>query len=182
MNNLINSKDYYEILELDESATIDDIKKSYENLALKNHPDRGGDKYKFQEISEAYQILCDPDKKIEYDNIKKYSNNKLLMNYQFRNPEEVFNNFFDSFANMHISSNPFNTQRINNIFQNLQNTYPDNISFNKNVETIFSGSKKIEKTVEIINGLKTETIIETDLISGEKKYKTKSILLRNTIS
>ena len=61
-------KDYYNILEIDKSASADDIKKSYRKLAMTHHPDKGGDEAKFKEISEAYEVLSDNDKKFKYDN------------------------------------------------------------------------------------------------------------------
>ena len=61
-------KDYYNILGIDKSASADDIKKSYRKLAMTHHPDKGGDEAKFKEISEAYEVLSDNDKKFKYDN------------------------------------------------------------------------------------------------------------------
>lgn len=60
--------DYYNILGVDKTASLDDIKKAYRKLASKHHPDRGGDTAKFQEIQGAYDTLSDPDKRSEYDN------------------------------------------------------------------------------------------------------------------
>lgn len=59
---------YYEILEVDENASTDEIKKSYRKLATKHHPDRGGDAEKFKELSNAYETLSDAQKREEYDN------------------------------------------------------------------------------------------------------------------
>ena len=59
--------DYYSILGLKRNATQDDIKKAYRKLAMKNHPDRGGDSDQFAKISEAYEILSDPQKRSQYD-------------------------------------------------------------------------------------------------------------------
>jgi curved DNA-binding protein len=59
--------DYYQILGINENASQDEIKKAYKKLAMKNHPDRGGDTKKFQEISQAYDTLGDEQKRQQYD-------------------------------------------------------------------------------------------------------------------
>src|SRR5208283_327358 len=66
-------KDYYEILGVPKTAVLADIKKAYRSLALKYHPDRVPEaekkaaEEKFKEISEAYGVLSDPQKKQTYD-------------------------------------------------------------------------------------------------------------------
>ena len=55
--------DYYSTLGVGKNATDDDIKKAYRKLAMKHHPDRGGDESTFKKISEAYDVLSDPQKK-----------------------------------------------------------------------------------------------------------------------
>ncbi len=66
-----NKRDYYEVLGLDRSATDDQIKKAYRQLAKKYHPDLNpGDKQaeeNFKEVNEAYAVLSDNDKKSKYD-------------------------------------------------------------------------------------------------------------------
>ncbi len=68
-------KNYYNILGVNETASQEEIKKAYRKLAKKYHPDRrGGDKNaeeKFKEISEAYSILSDPEKRKQYDMMRK---------------------------------------------------------------------------------------------------------------
>jgi DnaJ-class molecular chaperone len=59
--------DPYSILGLDRTASPEDIKKAYRKLAVKHHPDKGGDQEKFKEISAAYEILSDEQKKANYD-------------------------------------------------------------------------------------------------------------------
>ena len=65
------SKDYYQILGVDKKASLEEIKKAYRKLALKYHPDKTkGDKAgeeKFKELSEAYQVLSDTNKRQQYD-------------------------------------------------------------------------------------------------------------------
>jgi DnaJ-class molecular chaperone len=63
-------RNYYKDLELDKSANIEDIKKSFRRLALLYHPDKDNSlsaNQKFNEINEAYQVLSDSDKRSKYD-------------------------------------------------------------------------------------------------------------------
>lgn len=70
------AKDYYDILEVPENASKDDIKKSFRAKAKKYHPDRNpGNKEaeaKFKEASEAYEVLSDDQKRQQYDTMRKY--------------------------------------------------------------------------------------------------------------
>jgi curved DNA-binding protein len=69
-------KDYYAILGLNKTASADELKKSYRRLARKYHPDMNpGDKQaeaRFKEVSEAYEVLSDPDKRKKYDQFGQY--------------------------------------------------------------------------------------------------------------
>jgi molecular chaperone DnaJ len=66
-------RDYYEILGISKSASLDEIKRAYREAALKHHPDRAPEAEKkvaeerFKEISEAYAVLSDPQKRALYD-------------------------------------------------------------------------------------------------------------------
>ena len=66
-------KDYYEILGVKKTATEAELKKAYRELAKKYHPDKNkGNKEaenKFKEISEAYAVLSDKDKREQYDRL-----------------------------------------------------------------------------------------------------------------
>ncbi|OII75081.1 hypothetical protein cand_004420 [Cryptosporidium andersoni] len=63
----VDNKKLYETLEINQDATLSEIKKAYRRLAIKHHPDKGGDQEKFKEISRAYEILSDPEKRKVYD-------------------------------------------------------------------------------------------------------------------
>ena len=69
-------KDYYEILGIGKTASEAEIKKRFRKLALQYHPDKNpGDKVaeeKFKTISEAYEVLSDPEKRQKYDQFGKY--------------------------------------------------------------------------------------------------------------
>ena len=83
--------EYYEILGVAKSATPVEIKKAYRKLALKYHPDKNdGDKAaeeKFKEISEAYAVLSDPEKKKQFDT---YGSANFHQRYS---QEDIFRNF-----------------------------------------------------------------------------------------
>ncbi|MCR5158870.1 MAG: molecular chaperone DnaJ [Prevotella sp.] len=67
----MNKRDYYEVLGISKTASEDEIKKAYRQIAIKYHPDRNpGDKEaeeKFKEAAEAYNVLHDPQKRQQYD-------------------------------------------------------------------------------------------------------------------
>lgn len=97
-------KDYYKILGVAKNATPAEIKSAYKKLAMKHHPDRGGDNALFQDIAEAYNILSDETKRAEYDNPHSgihinINNNPFGSNFNFGN--DIFNQFFQQHARQH---------------------------------------------------------------------------------
>ena len=82
------SCDPYEILGVERTATQDDIKKAYRKLAVKHHPDKGGDPEKFKEISAAYEILSDDQKRSNFDQFGTADGP------QMPDMGEMFKNFF----------------------------------------------------------------------------------------
>jgi molecular chaperone DnaJ/curved DNA-binding protein len=70
------TKDYYDILGVDEDASSSEIKKAYRSLARKHHPDRNPDdsnaEERFKQIQEAYSVLSDDEKRRQYDQRRKF--------------------------------------------------------------------------------------------------------------
>ena len=68
---MAEKRDYYEILEVTKTATVEEIKKAYRKKAIQYHPDKNpGDKEaeeKFKEAAEAYDVLSNPEKRSRYD-------------------------------------------------------------------------------------------------------------------
>lgn len=93
-------KDYYAILGVPRDATQEEIKRAYRRLALKYHPDRNpGNKEaeeKFKEISEAYEVLSDPEKRYVYDTYG-YSGLKSSGYKGFEDISDIFKTFSDIF-------------------------------------------------------------------------------------
>lgn len=61
-------QDHYQTLGVDRTASADEIKRAYRRLASQHHPDKGGDKTRFQQIQQAYDVLGDHSRRQQYDN------------------------------------------------------------------------------------------------------------------
>lgn len=63
----IDTESLYKELGVEKNASQEDIKRAFKKLAIKHHPDKGGDQEKFKELCKAYEILSDPEKRRNYD-------------------------------------------------------------------------------------------------------------------
>lgn len=63
----VDTQKLYDVLGVEKSADAKEIKKAYRKLAVKHHPDKGGDEHLFKEINAAYEILSDEEKRSLYD-------------------------------------------------------------------------------------------------------------------
>jgi len=94
-------RDYYEVLAVERTATDEEIKKAYRKLAVKYHPDKNpGDKTaedQFKELGEAYEVLCDPQKRELYNQYGHSAFDRRTGGFGrggFHDPFEVFREVF----------------------------------------------------------------------------------------
>lgn len=178
--------DYYEILGVKRTATVDEIKKAYRKLALKYHPDKNPNgAEKFKAISQAYEVLSTPEKRQIYDAYGKegLSNGGRRAHhdfsdyggfFSFRDPNEVFKEFFGSDPFGHFfrafdggytngtvnnhSNNPFNPFMPFPMFGGFHDDVP---SFGGNSGfNDFANKPNVKKTTtstRFVNGNKIET-------------------------
>ena len=113
-----NKKDYYQILNVDKTASEEDIKKSYKKLALQYHPDKnpGNDEAceKFKEVSEAYSVLSNKDKRAQYDMMGTVDES-----FGGEDPFFVFNNIFQQHMNNFMNMKYEDNINLGNIFGNM---------------------------------------------------------------
>jgi DnaJ family protein A protein 2 len=87
----VDTTKFYKLLEVDKDSTEAEIKKAYRKLAVKHHPDKGGDPEKFKEITRAYEVLSDSSKRSKYD---KFGEDGLDGDGPGGDPSDIFNAFF----------------------------------------------------------------------------------------
>ncbi|KAJ4973439.1 hypothetical protein NE237_006613 [Protea cynaroides] len=186
--------DYYRILKVNRNATEDDLKKAYRRLAMKWHPDKNPDvkkreaEAKFKQISEAYDVLSDPQKRQIYDT---YGEEALkdnappppsggATNFRFypRDADDIFAEFFggsDGVGGGRAFGENFSRySRADSAAQPHRKIPPVEKSIAFSLEELYSGSKrkmKISRTVPDAYGKPTtvEEILIIDTKPGWKK-------------
>ena len=153
--------DYYSTLGLQRNASEDDIKKAYRKMAMKHHPDRGGDEKAFKQVSEAYEILSDPQKKQMVDmgvdpKAQQAGGPRQQGPFEFHfntgNFEDVFSNF--GFG----GGGPFGFQQ-----RQQQRNKTINITVDLSLEDVLKG-KDLDAELAVPNGRKK--IINISIPSG----------------
>ncbi len=102
----IMAKDYYEILGMPKGASDEEIKKAYRKLALKYHPDRAPEnkkkeyEQKFKEISQAYRVLSDKEKRAQYDQYGQTFDEGAPFGQDFN--QQDFRSFHEAFGGRDI--------------------------------------------------------------------------------
>ena len=98
------SDDFYALLGVDKSADERTLKKAYRKIAMECHPDRNpGDskaEARFKSVSEAYQVLSDPQKRQIYDRYGKEGLSQQGMGGGFSDIGDIFSNFGDIFGDL----------------------------------------------------------------------------------
>jgi DnaJ-class molecular chaperone len=159
--------DYYKTLGLTNTASQDEIKKAYRKLSLKHHPDRSGEKEKFQELNEAYEVLSDERKRKQYDMRSANGFNKDDLPIS---PDDLMGMFFNMAsggmsmpgmfpnANVHVFRNGMPTQfNMNgfNMSQALQKPTPIIKTIEITIDEAYQGCTK---SIEIDRIIKDENI------------------------
>jgi len=146
---------YYTILGINRNASADDIKKAYRGLAMKHHPDRGGDANKFKEIEEAYRTLSDPQKKQMVDQGVDPNNQNRGGGFHNQGPFEFhFNtgNFGDMFGNFGFGGRQM--PRNKTISMGVELTLEDVLNGKElDAEVSIPGSKKKIISISIPSGI-----------------------------
>ncbi len=96
-------RDYYEVLGVGRDATPEDLKRAYRKLAMQFHPDRNPApeaEARFKEISEAYQVLSDAEKRATYDRFGHAGMRGAGFQPGFRDMDEIFSQFSDLFGDL----------------------------------------------------------------------------------
>lgn len=145
------TEDYYEILGVDKTATVEDIKKAYRKQALRWHPDKNPNnreeaERKFKEIARAYEVLSDPVKRRRYDicgsSEQGYSADST---FDCRDADEIFREFFggkDPFDAFFDGKDPFEAFFDNSEFQEVFRTDFGNPSVHVCDPTLTSSSQR----------------------------------------
>jgi DnaJ-class molecular chaperone len=163
-------KDYYDILGLTADATNETIKKAYKKMAFQYHPDKNKDKdaeSKFRDISEAYDILSNTDKRRIYDN---FGYDAVSGDIPHINPIDLFQSLFNvDFTgigeNMH--SNIFMFSDLSSLpFHHLQNKMTYNLECS--LEELYNGTQKEFQVPHLTRSGKKSTKYIINIKRGSK--------------
>lgn len=147
------TKTPYEVLDVPQRASEEDIKKAYRRLALVHHPDKGGTEEAFQEIAKAYEILSDPAKRRSYDNPAPASD-PFSWFFSAADPTSASSAFHDTRFKTNFFANLFGAQHEHNasLYPRTSNKTPNiNHKVVLTLEDFYSGktckfaiSRKVE--------------------------------------
>ncbi len=186
---MADKRDYYDILGVDKSADDKEIKKAYRKLAMKYHPDVSDSEdatEKFKEISEAYAVLSDSEKRSKYDRfghagMDGFSAEDIYQNVNFEDIFEEFDlgNIFDMFGfggGRRNRSQPRGPQRGSDIYTQVEITLEEAAVGLKKDITV-----RHDETCPECNGKKTKPGVEPETCpecngTGQVKEVTNTLL------
>ena len=177
------SKDYYKILGISKSASKEEIKRAYRELAQKYHPDkRGGDEKRFKEINEAYQVLSDDNKRVQYDQFgTTFEGFQGAPGWDFSGQGINFDDLFSMFGQGFEGQRGFYGQRINleDLFSGIFGDIFSGAGFTRRK----SRGRNIILEMEIglkdaLNGIEKEVKLDDHNIKLKIKVKTPKNLSR----
>jgi len=165
----MSNVNYYKILNLDESANNDDIKQSFRRLSFKHHPDmNNGDDTIFKQISEAYTILSDKEKRYNYDLERKMPN-----------PMDLFSMIFNDANMTNINMNRSSGSGLHNMFTSFNQSdifgFPPFNMFNNMIPTV-KHSITVNLT-DVYNESTIKTTIEKFIIVDNNKTGTEEEIM-----
>lgn len=181
--------DYYKILKVSKNAPVEEIRRAYKKLALKWHPDKNPNNQteanrRFREISEAYEVLSDSKKRKMYDKYGKNFNKAQpdsgndffsfggFDHFNFRDPEEVFREFFggtigDIFGDMGFTGNFWQRDR-----PSFDLMFSDNFGSTSTHPDIFTSCETMESSFTNFgsspNTFMRKTSTKTQNVDGKK--------------
>ena len=178
----MDSRNYYTVLGIDTNASIEDIRKAYKKLAIKHHPDKGGDIDTFREISNAYETLSNPETRRAYHIQNNHHHNQHNQHSHFHHMD-IFNRFFNSqfdgfesvfFNNIHIQKEKVNEQPKHNkcpdLHCNVQISLED-VYHGKNIKLILNVEKLCDDCIGV--GYTKSTFINCGQCNGIGNYTNK---------
>ena len=188
----MSDKDFYKILSVEKDASDSEIKKAYRKLAIKHHPDKGGNPEKFKEISEAYEILSDESKRKQYDLYGTYDNQEMPdMNdifesfFQHQNPMDgLFGSLFGGFQR---GNNPKEKKEIK-VEISLEEAYNGETIRYRHYQKTFqkqdtcttcNGTGRVAKHVQLAPGMFSQSILPCP--DCAKRQKDKKVLKKKEI-
>ena len=148
--------DYYKILGVKKDDDIKEIKKAYHRLAVKYHPDKNpGDKNAeevFKDISEAYEILSDPQKRKNYD---MFGRKSIGSNFTV-DPMRIFEEMFRNLSMDNFIPDPFEESGLNRNVRRMNLNSMDRFSnmggYSQSISTTIINGKRHTKIVTTENG------------------------------
>ena len=157
--------DPYTVLGVDQSASDQDIKLAFRKLAVKYHPDRGGDENKFKEINEAYDKIKTEEKRQQYEASKRFGGDGFNFNFAQGDPFDMQDMFAQFFGDGFQSSRRYQRRPANkNIQVNLEISLEDSYFGAKKLFNLDQLPKKI--SVDIPKGIDSGQTIRYKGLGG----------------